>query len=68
MNLIQNEPVLTAIYTLIVAARVMVMAFGVHMTDDQVAATDGFVLAALGLGLIIRNKVTPNRNIEAVSS
>lgn len=55
----KNEPVLAAIYALIVAARVLLVAFGVDLTEVQSNAIDGFVLAALGLGLVVRSKVTP---------
>jgi hypothetical protein len=65
VNGIKNEPVLTAIYALVIAARVLLVAFGVHLTEIQSNAVDGFVLAALGLGLVVRSAVSPTRKQEA---
>jgi hypothetical protein len=62
----KNEPVLAAIYALIVAARVLLVAFGVDLTEVQSNAIDGFVLAALALGLVVRSRVTPvNKEADA---
>lgn len=61
MNLIKNEPVLTAVYGLNVAAQGLLTAFGVALTQAQTYAVNGFVLASLGLALVVRNAVRPTR-------
>jgi hypothetical protein len=60
---VKSEPVLTvaAIQSALVAAIVLVVAFGVPLTDTQIAAILG-VWAAVGpivFGLFTRSKVTP---------
>lgn len=56
-----NEPVLTAITALVVAAFGVLVAFGVDFTPEQVAASVAFVAAVYGVGVLVRSKVTPNR-------
>jgi uncharacterized membrane protein len=55
----RNEPVLTAVTGLVVAGLVLLVAFGVDVTDAQVAAIVGFVAAVYAVAGIVRQKVTP---------
>jgi uncharacterized membrane protein len=55
----KNEPVMTLIVALIVAAGGLLAAFGVNVTDEQIAALSAFAVAALGLGVWVRSKVAP---------
>ena len=58
-----SEPVLTAASALAVVSAVIavLVAFGVHLTDAQVAAILGLVgvVAPIALAFVVRSKVTP---------
>ena len=54
-----TEPVRTAVVALVTAALVLLVAFGVAFTADQIAAIGAFVVAAFGVGEIVRARVTP---------
>jgi hypothetical protein len=55
----KNEPVLVLVTALIVAGGGLLAAFGVNVTDEQIAALSAFAVAALGLGVWVRSKVAP---------
>ncbi len=55
----KREPVMVAIYALVVAGRGLLVAFGVELDATQEAAIDAFILAALGLAWAVRARVTP---------
>lgn len=59
MNPIKNDPVVTAVVVLLAAAGALLAAFGVHLTDIQVAAVVQFVQDALALAFLVRSQVTP---------
>jgi hypothetical protein len=56
---VANEPVVALVVALIVAGGGLLAAFGVDVTDAQIAALSTFAVAALGLALYVRSKVTP---------
>lgn len=56
---LKNEPVVTAVVTLLAAAGGLLAAFGVHLTDVQVAAVAQFVQDALIVAFLVRSQVTP---------
>lgn len=58
-NLLAAEPVVAAALALVVALTTILVAFGVHLTDVQVAAITGLAGAILGLAVVVRNAVTP---------
>lgn len=55
----RNEPVLTAATGLVVAGLALLVAFGVDVTEAQIAAITGFVAAVYAVAAIVRQKVTP---------
>lgn len=55
-----KEPVVTLVLGLVGAAVALLVAFGVSITEAQCAAIGAFVVAAVGLGLYVRSKVTPS--------
>lgn len=57
--MMQKEPVITLVVALIVAAGGLLAAFGVEVTQTQIAAVSAFVVAALTLAFFVRSKVTP---------
>ena len=63
MNVVKNEPVLTALTTVITAALALLVAFGVAFTAPQIAAVVGFVGAAYGIFALVRSKVTPTDKV-----
>lgn len=54
-----TEPVLAAITALVAAAIVLLVAFGVNISDDQKEAIGAFIVALYGVAVFIRSKVTP---------
>ncbi len=64
LNLITNEPVMTAIGALVGATIAVLVAFGVHVTPVQREALEGWCIAALGLGIAVRSQVTPKRKAQ----
>jgi adenine-specific DNA glycosylase len=54
-----QEPVMTLIVSLIAASGALLAAFGVEVTPEQIAALSTFAVAAIGLGLWVRSRVTP---------
>jgi hypothetical protein len=58
-----NEPVVSLVVGLITAGAAVLVAFGVHVTPEQIAALCGFAAAALGVGFYVRSKVTPTRKL-----
>ena len=67
MDLIRNEPAVLVglVEALLVAVANAVMAFGLVLTGDQVAAVNGVVIALLVLMLSIytRQQVTPTAKL-----
>ena len=67
MTLIRNEPavIVALVEALLVAVANAVMAFGLVLTGDQVAAVNGVVIALLVLLLSIytRQRVTPTAKL-----
>lgn len=61
----KKEPVMTLVVALIAAAGGLLAAFGVNVTDAQVAALSTFAVAALGLGVWVRSKVRPTAKAPA---
>lgn len=59
-----REPVMTLAVSLIAASAAVIVAFGVHLTDEQILALSNLAQAALSLGFYVRSKVTPNPKIE----
>lgn len=59
MNVVQNEPVLTAITAFLAASIALAAAFGLDFTTEQTAAVLAWVAAAYGIFLLVRSKVTP---------
>ena len=59
MNPLKDEPVITAIVAMILAAGGMLAAFGLHLSDVQIAAVSQFVQDVLIVGFIVRSQVTP---------
>lgn len=61
LNVIKNEPVL--ISGLVVAALSLLLAFGVHLSDEQVGAIVAFLAA--GMAFVTRAFVTPvNKDVN----
>lgn len=60
LSTMKGEPVLAAIYALIVAGRAMSSRRRTRPAPAESTAIDGFVLAGLGLGLAVRSRVTPH--------
>lgn len=56
-----TEPVVSMVVALIVAGGALLVAFGVHVTDEQIAAILTFAVAALALAFWVRSKVTPTK-------
>lgn len=56
-----NEPVVSLVVGLIAATGALLAAFGVDLTAEQTAALSGFAVAALGLAVYVRSRVTPTR-------
>lgn len=54
-----GEPVLTGITALVIASIVLLVAFGVHVTDDQKTAIVAFIAALYAIGVVIRANVKP---------
>jgi hypothetical protein len=63
--MIRNEPVLTGVTALLAAAAGLLVAFGVHLTDVQIAALVEFVQAAYAVALLVRRAVTPTAKQRA---
>ncbi len=59
-----TEPVVSLILGLIAAGIALLVAFGVDLTTEQIAAITAFATAALGLGVYVRSKVTPTAKLE----
>lgn len=59
MNSIKNEPVIAAILLVIAASIALLVSFGVHVSDVQREAIEGWVGAVLALGFLVRSQVTP---------
>lgn len=59
MRPIKDEPVVTGVVTLLMAAGGLLAAFGVHLTDVQVSAVTQFVEAAFVVAFLVRSQVTP---------
>jgi hypothetical protein len=57
--MIRNEPVLAGITALIAAAAGLLVAFGVQLTDVQIAAVVEFAQATYAVAFVVRSKVTP---------
>lgn len=57
----RNEPLLTAITALVLATIALLVAFGVHVSEEQRTAIGGFVVALYGVAVYVRSKVTPTR-------
>lgn len=55
----KNEPVMTLVVALIAAGGGLLAAFGVDVTGEQIGAISAFAVAAIGLGVWVRSKVTP---------
>lgn len=64
MNPITHEPVVTAILVLLTTAAGLLVAFGVHLTDAQIAASASFVQAALTVAFLVRSQVTPKAHVK----
>lgn len=62
---IKNEPVIASILLVIAATITLLVAFGVHVTADQREAIEAWVAAVLGLGFLVRSKVTPAAKLPA---
>lgn len=58
-----TEPVLSIITAVVVASIVLLVAFGVHVTDEQKTAIVAFVVALYGAAALIRSKVTPTARV-----
>ena len=56
-----GEPVVSLVVGLIAAACTLLVAFGVHLSQEQIEALSGFAVAALGVAFYVRSKVTPVR-------
>lgn len=56
---IKDEPVVTGVVALLAAAGGMLAAFGVHLTDVQIAAVSQFVQDAFLVAFLVRAQVTP---------
>lgn len=54
-----NEPVRAAVVGLVTAGLALLVAFGVDLTPEHVAAIVAFVAAAFGVGELVRARVTP---------
>lgn len=61
-NLLQSQPVLTAAVAEVSALIAILVAFGVHLTEVQIGAISGFVVATLALAGLVYNAVTPVAN------
>lgn len=61
MDKLKNEPVLVALTAFVAAVIAALVAFGVHVTDDQAKAIGGVVVAAYVLAAVVRSKVKPVR-------
>ena len=61
MKKVSDEPVVSAFAAVVVALLVLLAAFGVDLTEEQQGAILGFVFAVLGLAILVRNRVTPNK-------
>lgn len=55
----RQEPVVTLVVALIAAAGGLLAAFGVDVTGEQIAALSTFAVAAIGLAVFVRSRVTP---------
>jgi uncharacterized membrane protein len=64
MNLVKNEPVVTAALAVIAALIVLLVAFGVHLTQEQQAAIGGLAAAILALAGLVRSAVTPTAKVK----
>ncbi len=60
---LKNEPLLTAITALVAASIVLLVAFGVTVTDEQKIAIAAFVIALYVFVGVVRAKVTPTRKL-----
>ena len=58
-----KEPVVTLVVALIAAAGALLAAFGVNVSDAQIAAISAFVVAALTLAFWVRSQVTPTKKV-----
>lgn len=65
MNPIKDEPVITAVLTLLGSAATLALAFGVTLTGAQIAAVSQFVQAALVIAFLVRSQVTPKAHVAA---
>jgi predicted anti-sigma-YlaC factor YlaD len=66
MHPVQNEPVLTGLTAALASAGALLAAFGVHLTDLQIAAIVQFVQAAYLLAFLVRAQVTPKARLPRV--
>lgn len=57
--LVAREPVRTYILGVILASLAVLKVFGVDLTGEQVIAVTGLAVAVLGVGELVRSKVTP---------
>jgi hypothetical protein len=64
MNPIQDEPVVSSVLTMLAAAGGLLAAFGVHLTDIQVAAIVQFVQDAMIVAFLVRAQVTPKAHVK----
>ena len=55
----KSEPVMTLVVAELAAVVGLLVAFGVHLSDVQIAALTQFAEVSLGFGLWVRSKVTP---------
>lgn len=58
----KQEPVVTLVVALIAAAGGLLAAFGVDVTGEQIAALSTFAVAAIGLAVFVRSRVTPSKS------
>ncbi len=58
-NLVKNQPVISAFLAEVTALIALLVAFGVDLTDAQIAAITGFVGASAVLTGLVWKAVTP---------
>ena len=63
-NPLTHEPVMSAVAALLVAAGAMLKAFGVDLTDTQIAYAVEFAQAALVVAFLVRSQVTPKAHLS----
>lgn len=68
MNVVKNEPIVSAVVAVIAASAALLVAFGVPLTETQIGAVSGEAVAVIGLGLLVRAKVTPVANPKVVTT